>query len=62
MDEMNTTDLERIQQLELRHRDLDAEVARLGRRAYLTPLEQHEVARMKKEKLLAKDLIAALRR
>ncbi len=59
---MNTTDLERIQQLEHRHRDLDAAVTRFGRRAYLTPWEQHEVARLKKEKLLAKDKLTALRR
>jgi len=48
--------------LEARHRDLDDAVARLGRRAYLTPSEQRTVSDLKKERLLTKDRIAVLRR
>ncbi len=48
--------------LEARHKDLATAVAELGRRAYLTPSEQREVADLKKEKLLTKDRIVALRR
>ena len=53
---------ERIRELELRHRDLDTAVMRLGRRAYLTPGEQREFAELKKRKLIAKDQLATLRR
>jgi uncharacterized protein YdcH (DUF465 family) len=59
---MNTEAIERIRQLELQHRDLDVAVSRLGRRAYLTPGEQREIADLKKQKLMAKDQLAALRR
>jgi hypothetical protein len=48
--------------LEARHRDLKTAVSELDRRAYLTPAEQREVADLKKEKLLTKDRIVALRR
>ena len=48
--------------LEEHHKELDYAVARLERRAYLTPGEQRVVSDMKKEKLLTKDRIAALRR
>jgi uncharacterized protein YdcH (DUF465 family) len=34
----------------------------LGRRAYLTPGEQREIADLKKQKLRAKDQLFALRR
>jgi uncharacterized protein YdcH (DUF465 family) len=48
--------------LEQRHRELKDTIARLERRAYLTPSEQHEVANLKKQKLSAKDSIEASRR
>jgi hypothetical protein len=51
-----------VNELERRHRELDSEVARLERRAYLTPTEQRLMTDMKKEKLWAKDQIASLRR
>lgn len=51
-----------LSHLEARHRDLDVAVARLGRRAYLTPSEQRTVCDLKKERLLTKDRIAVLRR
>lgn len=53
---------ERIRELELKHRDLDTAVTRLGRRAYLTPGEQREFAELKKRKLQTKDQLATLRR
>lgn len=53
---------DRIRELETRHRDLDLAVSRMGRRAYLTPQEQREVARLKKQKLMAKDQLTVLRR
>jgi hypothetical protein len=53
---------ERIRELELRHRDLDTAVTRLGRRAYLTPGEQREFAELKKLKLMTKDQLTTLRR
>jgi uncharacterized protein len=59
---MNTVATDRIQELELLHRNLDTAVSRLVRRAYLTPGEQHEVATLKKQKLMTKDQLAALRR
>lgn len=52
----------RIQSLEHQHRGLDAELAALMRRAYLTPLEQQTARELKKKKLRAKDRIAALKR
>ena len=51
-----------VSELERRHRELDVEVSRLERRAYLTPAEQRMMTDMKKEKLWAKDQIASLRR
>ncbi len=47
---------------EARHRSLDSRLRELGRRAYLTPTEQREVAELKKHKLQAKDAIAELRK
>jgi uncharacterized protein YdcH (DUF465 family) len=52
----------RLMLLEQRHRDLADEVERLDRRAYLTPDEQRRITDLKKQKLLAKDEIVALRR
>lgn len=51
-----------LNDLEERHRYLDVAVTRLERRAYLTPSEQLTMTNLKKEKLLTKDRIAALRR
>jgi len=51
-----------LDHLEERHRNLDVAVTRLERRAYLTPSEQTTMTKLKKEKLLTKDRIAALRR
>lgn len=59
---MNNGVRERINELELKHRDLDAAVMRLGRRAYLTPGEQREIAELKKQKLMTKDQLVLLRR
>ncbi len=52
----------RLSMVEARHRELDERLKELGRRAYLTPREQIEIAELKKHKLRAKDEIAALRR
>lgn len=57
-----TTSRDRLQLMEARHRELDARLSELGRRAYLTPGERVEVAEIKKRKLLAKDAIVSLRR
>jgi hypothetical protein len=59
---MNDTVTDRIRELELRHKNLEVAVSRLGRRAYLTPGEQREIADLKKQKLRAKDQLFALRR
>jgi len=53
---------ERVNQLEHRHRSLSTEVDRLERRAYLTPTEQRHITDLKKQKLLAKDELYALKR
>ncbi len=52
----------RLNALQQEHRSLKEEVRRLEKRAYLTPPEQRAIADLKKQKLAAKDLIAALRR
>ena len=51
-----------LEDLERRHRSLDSEVNRLERQVYLTSVEQHQVAELKKEKLRTRDLIEDLRR
>jgi uncharacterized protein YdcH (DUF465 family) len=51
-----------LEDLERRHRSLDSEVHRLERRVYLSTIEQHQVAEMKKEKLRTRDLMEDLRR
>lgn len=51
-----------LEELERHHRSLDSEVNRLERQVYLTTLEQHQVAQLKKEKLRTRDLIEDLRR
>jgi hypothetical protein len=52
----------KLEDLERRHRSLDSEVHRLERQVYLSSVEQHQVAEMKKEKLRTRDLIEDLRR
>lgn len=54
--------VDRLHNLESEHRALKDEVRRLERRAHLTPSEQRQMAELKKQKLVAKDQIAALRR
>lgn len=51
---------ELIEELTLEHRRLDERVRELERRVSLTPAEQIECSRLKKEKLLTKDKIARL--
>jgi len=51
-----------LSSIEAQHRQLDERLRELGRRPYLTPKEQVEVAEIKKHKLRAKDEITALRR
>jgi hypothetical protein len=51
-----------LSSIEAQHRRLDERLQELGRRPYLTPREQVEVAEIKKHKLRAKDEMAALRR
>ncbi len=48
-----------IDQLESRHAELKAKVATLDCRRYLTPDEELELHRLKKEKLWTKDAIRA---
>jgi uncharacterized protein len=52
----------RLQTLEQRHRILDDQVRKLERRAFLTPTEQRHVSELKKQKLMAKDELYALKR
>ena len=49
-----------LAELTAEHRRLDEEVQLLERRRSLTPAEQAEVSRLKKQKLLTKDRIARL--
>lgn len=42
------------------HRDLDNQITELSRKHYLTPEEEVEEKRIKKEKLLLKDRIAEM--
>lgn len=49
--------LERLEELRLEHRDLDEVIARLVEDPYL---DQIRLSRMKKRKLLLKDIIAKL--
>jgi len=56
------SDAERLSLAETRHRELSKRLDELGRRAFLTPAEQLEVAELKKHKLKVKDEIHALRR
>jgi uncharacterized protein YdcH (DUF465 family) len=49
-----------LAELTAEHRRLDEQVQQLERRRSLTPTEQAEVTRLKKQKLLTKDRIARL--
>jgi hypothetical protein len=51
-----------LSSIEAHHRELEERVRELGRRPFLTPKEQLELAEIKKHKLRAKDEITALRR
>ena len=53
---------QRLSVIEARHRELEERLAELGRRPYLTPREQVEIAEIKKHKLRAKDEMFNLRR
>jgi hypothetical protein len=53
---------ERLSLVEARHRELDERLKELGRRPYLTPREQVEIAEIKKHKLRAKDEMFDLKR
>jgi len=53
---------QRLDELVARHRSLHEQVDRLEQHRYLTPVEQRQVADLKKLKLAAKDQIAALKR
>jgi hypothetical protein len=52
----------RIENLEIQHRGLSAQLEALMRHAHLTPKEESTVRELKKKKLDTKDRIAALRR
>jgi uncharacterized protein YdcH (DUF465 family) len=49
-----------IEELTAEHRRLDEQLQLLERRRALTPAEQVEMSRLKKQKLLTKDRIARL--
>jgi uncharacterized protein YdcH (DUF465 family) len=49
-----------LEQLTAEHRRLDEQLKMLERRRALTPSEQVEIIRLKKQKLLTKDRIARL--
>lgn len=49
-----------LAELTAEHRRLDEQVQQLERRRSLTPTEQAEMTRLKKQKLLTKDRIARL--
>ena len=55
-----TTNEALLAELTAEHRRLDEQVQSLERRRVLTPAEQAEMSRLKKQKLLTKDRIARL--
>ena len=57
---MSTTNQALLDELNAEHRRLDEALQALERRRALTPAEQAEVSRLKKQKLLTKDRIARL--
>lgn len=54
------TNLSTLEALTAEHRRLDEQLQSLERRRALTPAEQAEMSRLKKQKLLTKDKIARL--
>lgn len=57
---MSTANQALLDELTAEHRRLDEALQALERRRALTPAEQVEVSRLKKQKLLTKDRIARL--
>jgi hypothetical protein len=57
---LSTTNQVLLDELHAEHRRLDEAVQALERRRALTPAEQVEMSRLKKQKLLTKDRIARL--
>ena len=57
---MSNTNQALLAELNAEHRRLDEAVQALERRRALTPAEQAEMSRLKKQKLLTKDRIARL--
>ena len=57
---MSPTNQALLDELTAEHRRLDEALQALERRRALTPAEQAEVSRLKKQKLLTKDRIARL--
>ena len=57
---MSNTNQALLDELTAEHRRLDEAVQALERRRALTPAEQAEISRLKKQKLLTKDKIARL--
>ena len=57
---MSNTNQALLDELNAEHRRLDEAVQALERRRALTPSEQAEMSRLKKQKLLTKDRIARL--
>lgn len=57
---MSTTNQALLDELNAEHRRLDEAVQALERRRALTPADQAEISRLKKQKLLTKDRIARL--
>lgn len=57
---MSTTNQALLDELNAEHRRLDEALQALERRRALTPAEQAEISRLKKQKLLTKDRIARL--
>lgn len=57
---VSTTNQDLLDELTAEHRRLDEALQALERRRSLTPAEQAEMSRLKKQKLLTKDRIARL--
>ncbi|HWU91156.1 MAG TPA: YdcH family protein [Kofleriaceae bacterium] len=57
---MSNTNQALLDELTAEHRRLDEALQALERRRALTPAEQVEISRLKKQKLLTKDRIARL--
>ena len=55
----NHGNVDGVDGLKEQHRELSRRVAELDRRAILTPTEHYEARDLKKQKLIAKDAIAA---